>query len=238
MGTLINAGLIVLGGLLGTLLGKKLNSQFQNTLMLANAVAVLFIGLGGALSKMLAVSGTGGSFALETRGTMMVIISLAAGAVIGELLKIEDRIRQFGEWLKIRTGNARDASFVNAFVTASLTVCVGAMAVIGSIQDGIQGDPSILIAKGILDFVIILVMASSLGKGALFSFIPVAAFQGGITLLAKAISPYVTDAAMNNLSYIGSILIFCVGVNLIWPKKIKVANMLPALVIAVVWSLF
>ena len=238
MGTLINAGLIILGGLLGTLAGRKMNTQFQNTLMLANAVAVLFIGLGGALSKMLTITGSGGSFALETRGTMMVIISLAAGAVIGELLKIEERIQQFGEWLKIRTGNAKDASFVNAFVTASLTVCVGAMAVIGSIQDGIRGDHSILIAKGILDFVIILVMASSLGKGALFSFIPVTAFQGTITLLAKAISPYVTDAAMDNLSYIGSILIFCVGINLIWPKKIKVANMLPSLAIAVIWSAF
>ena len=238
MGTLINAVLIILGGLLGSLLGKKLNTQFQNTLMLANAVAVLFIGMGGALSKMLTVTGTGGSYALETQGTMMVIISLAAGAVIGEFLKIEERVSAFGEWLKLKTGNAKDASFVNAFVTASLTVCVGAMAVIGSIQDGIQGDSSILIAKGILDFVIILVMASSLGKGALFSFIPVAVFQGVITLLAKAISPYVTAAAMDNLSYVGSILIFCVGVNLIWPKKIKVANLLPALVIAVLFSLF
>lgn len=238
MGTLINAGLIILGGLLGTLLGKKMNTQFQNTLMIANAVAVLFVGLGGALSKMLTVTGSTGSYALETQGTMMLIISLAAGAVIGEFLKIEDRVQQFGEWLKVRTGNARDASFVSAFVTASLTVCVGAMAVIGSIQDGIQGDPSILIAKGILDFVIILVMASSLGKGALFSFIPVTAFQGTITLLSKAISPYVTAAAMDNLSYVGSVLIFCVGINLIWPKKIKVANLLPSLVIAVLFSLF
>ena len=238
MGTLINAALIVAGGILGTLIGKKLDPQLQKTLMIANAVAVLFVGLGGAVSKMLAVTGSEGSYVLEAKGTMMLVISLAAGAVIGELLKIEQRIRQFGEWLKARTGNAEDRSFVSAFVTASLTVCVGAMAVIGSIQDGISGDPSILVTKGILDFFIILIMASSLGKGALFSFIPVAVFQGVITLLSRSISPYVTTAAMDALSYVGSVLIFCVGINLIWPEKIKVANLLPSLVIAVLFTVF
>jgi len=115
---------------------------------------------------------------------------------------------------------------------ASLTVCIGAMAIVGAIQDGISGDYSTLLTKGILDFVIIMVMASSLGKGALFSFIPVAVLQGSVTLLASAASAFITDAALVNLNLVGSILIFCVGVNLIFPKTIRVANLLPAVVLA------
>ena len=122
---------------------------------------------------------------------------------------------------------------MDAFVTASLTVCIGAMAIVGSIQDGILGDYSILAAKAVLDRIIILVMTCSMGKGCIFSAIPVAVFQGSITALAGLIRPLMTEAALGNLSMIGSILIFCVGVNLVWGKKLKVANMLPAVVFAV-----
>ena len=122
---------------------------------------------------------------------------------------------------------------MDAFVTASLTVCIGAMAIVGSIQDGILGDYSILAAKAVLDLIIILVMTCSMGKGCIFSAIPVAVFQGSITALAGLIRPLMTEAALGNLSMIGSILIFCVGVNLVWGKKLKVANMLPAVVFAV-----
>lgn len=165
----------------------------------------------------------------------MMIFSMAIGSVLGELFDIDRRMKQFGEWLKRKTGNAKDARFVDGFVTASLTVCIGAMAIVGSIQDGIAGDHSTLFAKAILDMIIVMVFATTKGKGCIFSAIPVGILQGSVTLLARLISPYITDHAMENLSYVGSILIFCVGINLFFDKKIKVANMLPALVVAAVW---
>ena len=163
-------------------------------------------------------------------GTLMGAI----GGFIGELLNIEDGFERFGEWLKIKSGNAKDKRFVDAFVTASLTVCIGAMAIVGSIQDGILGDYSILATKAVLDLIIIMVMSCSLGKGAVFSAIPVAVFQGSVTALAGLLRPVMTDAALANLSLIGNVLIFCVGVNLVWGKKVRVANLLPAIVVAVI----
>ena len=203
--------------------------------MMANAVAVLFIGIAGALQCMYVIAEDG---RLGTSGTMMMIASLAIGALAGELIDLEGKIERFGVWLRDKTGNSGDKGFVNAFVTASLTVCVGAMAVVGSIEDGAVGDHSILFAKAVLDLIIIMVMSASLGKGCMFSAIPVGLFQGSVTALAVLIRPYITDAAMNNLSLVGSILIFCVGVNLFWGKKIRVANLLPSLVVAVVWAAF
>ena len=122
---------------------------------------------------------------------------------------------------------------MNAFVTASLTVCIGAMAIVGAIQDGIFGDWSLLATKAVLDFIIIMVMTCSLGKGCAFSAIPVFLFEGGITLFATFLKPIMTDLALDYLSLIGSILIFCVGLNLVWGKKVRVANMLPSVVLAV-----
>ena len=118
-------------------------------------------------------------------------------------------------------------------MTTSLTVCIGAMAIVGSIQDGILGDWSILATKSILDFIIVMILAGSLGKGSIFSAIPVFLLEGLVTVCASFLKPVMTDLAMNYLSMVGSILIFCVGVNLVWGKKIRVANMLPAVVLAV-----
>ena len=234
-GTIINVVFIIAGGLAGVLLGNRLKEQTRETLLLANAVAVLFIGIAGAMQEMFVLAQDG---RLKTTGTMMMIASLAIGAVAGELLDLEGKVERFGEWLKARTGNADDAGFVHAFVTASLTVCIGAMAVVGSIEDGAAGDHSILVAKAVLDLIIVMVMAASMGKGCIFSAIPVGLFQGTITALAVLIRPFITDQAMGNLSLVGSVLIFCVGVNLFWGKKIRVANLLPALVVAVAWSMF
>lgn len=111
------------------------------------------------------------------------------------------------------------------------------MAVVGSIQDGIYGDCSILAAKAALDLIIVLVMTASMGKGCLFSAIPVGIFQGSVTFLSGLIEPFMTETALNNLSLTGSMLIFCVGVNLIWGKKIDVANMLPTLLISMMWGI-
>lgn len=229
LGTIINTLAIILGGLGGLLFGRFLKESVQDALCKACGVSTLFLGIAGALEGMLTVEGTG----VVSGGTMLVIGCIALGSLIGALLNLEDGMERFGQWLKIKTGNARDARFVDAFVTASLTVCIGAMAIVGSIQDGIKGDYSILAAKAVLDFIIVMVMTCSMGKGCIFSAIPVAIFQGSITALAGLIKPLMTDAALSNLSMIGSILIFCVGVNLVWGKKLQVANMLPAVVLAV-----
>ena len=229
LGTIINTLAIILGGLGGLLFGRFLKESVQDALCKACGVSTLFLGITGALEGMLTVEGTG----VVSGGTMLVIGCIALGSLIGALMNLEDGMERFGQWLKIKTGNARDTRFVDAFVTASLTVCIGAMAIVGSIQDGIKGDYSILAAKAVLDFIIIMVMTCSMGKGCIFSAIPVAIFQGSITALAGLIKPLMTDAALSNLSMIGSILIFCVGVNLVWGKKLQVANMLPAVVLAV-----
>lgn len=235
LGTIINVCFIIAGGVAGVLSGNRLSEKSRETLMLANAVAVLFIGIAGALQCMYVMAENG---RLETTGTMMMIASLAIGALVGELIDLEGKIERFGVWLRDKTGNSSDKGFVNAFVTASLTVCIGAMAVVGSIEDGAVGDHSILFAKAVLDLIIIMVMSASLGKGCMFSAIPVGLFQGSVTALAVLIRPYITDTAMNHLSLVGSVLIFCVGVNLFWGKKIRVANLLPSLVVAVVWAAF
>ena len=121
-------------------------------------------------------------------------------------------------------------------MTASLTVCIGAMAIVGSIQDGLTGNYETLAMKAVLDFVIIMVMAASLGKGAIFSAIPVFVLQGSVTLLARLVAPLLSQAAITNLSLVGSVLIFCVGVNLLKDRTFRVANMLPAVIIAVIWT--
>ena len=230
MGTIINTAAIIIGGILGYFFGNLLKERHQNTLNMACGVCVLFIGLAGALEGMLSIDGTN----IVSGHSMLVIACMALGALVGEIINLEDRFEQFGEWLKIKTGNAKDQKFVEGFVTASLTVCIGAMAIVGSIQDGIYGDYSILATKAVLDLIIVMVMTCSLGKGCAFSALPVAVLQGGMTGLARLIEPVMTEEALANLSLIGSVLIFCVGLNLVWGKKIRVANLLPALVIAVI----
>ena len=229
LGTIINTLAILAGGILGMVFGRFFKESVQDALCKICGVCTLFLGIAGALEGMLTVEGTG----VVSGGTMLIIGCLALGSLVGELLDLEGAFERFGQWLKIKTGNAKDKGFVDAFVTASLTVCIGAMAIVGSIQDGILGDYSILAAKAVLDLIIILVMTCSMGKGCIFSAIPVAVFQGSITALAGLIRPLMTEAALGNLSMIGSILIFCVGVNLVWGKKLKVANMLPAVIFAV-----
>ena len=229
LGTIINTAAIVAGGAGGALFGRFLKENVQDTLTKVCGVSTLFIAITGALEQMLTVE----NGAIVSHGAMLVIGCLTIGAVIGELLNLEGAFERFGEWLKQKTGNARDKRFVDAFVTASLTVCIGAMAIVGSIEDGIKGDYSILATKAVLDLIIITVMTGSLGKGCAFSAIPVAILQGTVTVLAGLLRPVMTAGALTNLSLIGSVLIFCVGVNLVWDRGLKVANMLPALVLAV-----
>ena len=227
-GAIINTAAIVAGGLCGHLFGKLLKDRHQETLTMACGVGTLFLSIAGAMNYMLH------NDLLPGGGSMLIIACLALGGLIGEILNIESWFERFGEWLKKKTGNAKDKQFVNGFVTASLTVCIGAMAIMGSIQDGISGDWSTLGAKSILDLVIVMVMTCSMGKGCAFSAIPVLLWEGGLTLLATVIKPILTEAALGYLSLVGSVLIFCVGVNLVWGKKIRVANLLPTVILAVI----
>jgi len=228
LGTLINTVAIILGGVLGGLFGRFLKERHQDSLQKACGVSVLFIAIGGVLEGILTVE----NGSLVSGRAMLLVGSLALGALVGELINIEHWFERFGEWLKRKTGNSKDARFVDGFVTASLTVCIGAMAIVGAIEDGLTGDYSILLTKAILDLIIIMVMTCSLGKGCIFSAIPVFVLQGSVTALAVLIKPLMTEAALGNLSLVGNVLIFCVGVNLIWGKKVRVANLLPAILFA------
>ena len=225
IGTIVNTGAVIEGGLLGITFKKGLTQRFQDTIMQAIGLAVLFIGISGALEKMLIIEGTG----LTAGKTMMCAVSLAAGAAAGEWLNIEKRFVSFGDWLRKKAGRENDSMFIDGFVMTTLTICVGAMAVIGPLQDGLSGDPSMLFTKALLDGIIVAIFAAAFGAGAIFSAVPLFLFQGSITLLARVIQVFLTQAMIDNMSMIGSMLIFCVGANMIFPVKIKVANMLPAL---------
>lgn len=233
LGTLVNVLAIIAGGVGGLLFGRFLSERFQQTILMACGLVVVMLGLSGALTRMIVVGQDG---ALQTRGVIMLVASLALGAVIGELADLDRRFALLGEWLKRRSGNAGDARFVDAFVTASLTVCIGAMAVIGAIEDVLLLDHSILFTKAVIDLVIIMVMASSTGAGAVFSALSVGLFQGVISLLAGALQPILTEEALANLSYVGSVMILGIGINLIRGPRIRVANLLPGLVIAAAWA--
>ncbi len=211
------------------LFGRFVKPRLQDGLTKACGISVLFIGIAGALEKMLSLQGT----SLTSSGTMLIVGCLALGTLIGELLNIEAAFERFGQWLKQKTGNAKDGGFVDAFVSASFTVCIGAMAIVGAIEDGLSGNYSVLTAKAVLDLIIIMIMTCAMGKGCIFSAIPVALLQGSVTVAAKLLQPLMTDAALWNLSMIGSILIFCVGINLVWGKTLRVANMLPAVLLAI-----
>lgn len=232
LGTLVNSAAIIGGGLLGVVGKKWIKDRFRSILNVALGLSIIAMSVSGFVAEMLTVKEGGG---FGTRGTYMVVLSLVIGGFLGELIDLDGKMELFGDFLKKKTGNAKDAAFTEAFVSASLTVCIGAMAVMGSIMDGIAVDHKILFTKAILDFVIIMVMTAAKGKGCIFSFIPVVLFQGTLTALSFLLKPLLNDLAMSNLSMVGSILVLCIGVNLIGDGKfrIKVANLLPAVVLAV-----
>ena len=233
LGTLINSAFVLVGGALGFLFGKALKDSYQDIMVKACGVSTIFIGASGALKYMLVIA----DGALATSGEMMLVISMCLGALIGEVLNIEHHIERFGEWLRLQSHSERDPRFIEGFTSASFTLCIGAMAIIGPMNDALYHDYTLLVTKGILDAIIVMALTSSLGKGAVFSVIPLVLWQGLMTLLAALIGPLMTEAELANLSLVGSVLIFCVGINLVFGKKVKVANFLPALVIAVVWAM-
>lgn len=229
LGTIINTVAVVVGGLIGLLFKKGISERYEKTLMSACGVSTIFIGVTGTLQGMLTfVDGK-----IETQGTMLLIFSLVIGGLIGEFINIEKRMDNLGEKLKKLLHAEKDNKFVDGFVNTSLIICVGAMAIVGSIQDGLTGDYSMLVAKAILDLVIVVIMTSTYGLGAICSAIAIFVYQGAITLLGHFAGNIISDVLIGYLSYIGSALIFCVGINITFGKKIRVGNLLPALIIPV-----
>ena len=231
-GAIINAGAIVIAGFLGMYVGGFIKENIKETVMKANGAATIVIAISGALSKIFVITEDG----ISTQGSVMMVVCIALGAVIGEILHIEDWLERFGGWLKEKSGNSNSVGFIDAFVTTTIIVGVGAMAIVGSIEDGINGNNSILLVKTVLDIVIVMVLSSTLGKGCMFSAIPVLILEGGITLLAQFLAPVMTTQALNAMSLVGNVLILGVGINLIWPKTIRVANLLPAMIFTFIWA--
>lgn len=235
LGTLGNIAAILIGSAVGIILKGGLKKRFQDTIMSALGLAVMFIGISGALQGMLIVK----EGSLDTENIMLMIVSLAIGAFVGEIIDIEARLDRFGEWLKklLKVKGEKGQGFVDGFVNSSLLFCVGAMAIIGSLNDGLAGDPSMLLAKGFIDGVVAIFFASTLGIGVFFSVIPVGIYQGLITFSAKFIEPFLSDRLISEISFIGSILIFGIGINMIFGKKIKCGNILPAVLVPVVYEI-
>ncbi|SFE53005.1 hypothetical protein SAMN04487835_1649 [Sharpea azabuensis] len=228
MGAIVNTLAVIAGSVIGLFFSKGIKEKYQHTIMQALGLSTIFIGLGGALEKILLIK----QHALSSHGSLLIAISLVLGALIGEFFDIEYQFERLGKWLKAKA-KSNDSKFTEAFVSTSLTVCIGAMAIVGSIQDGLVHDPSMLYTKSLLDFIIVIVFASTLGIGSIFAALPILVLEGSLTLFAGALNGILTTAVINNMVMVGNILIVGVGVNLMEAYHIKVANLLPALIIAI-----
>ena len=233
-GTLVNVAAIVLGGLLGLLVRGGLKEHYQDGILKAVGLAIVFLGASGALTGLLTVEG-GRLSTVGGRDTLAMVLAMALGALAGEFVDLDRHMEQLGAWLKAKADRGSDSQFIQGFVTASLTVCIGAMAIVGAIQDGLTGNAATLYTKAVLDFILVMIFASLYGKGAIFSALPVGVLQGTITLFAGLLSPVFRQPVIDNLSFLGNMLIFCVGINLCFGTRFKVANLLPALVLGPVF---
>ncbi len=226
LGVTANALTVILGALIGTVFRKYIPKNLGDVLLKAIGLCVIYIGIDGALNG---------------ENTLILIISIVIGTMIGTLLKLEDRFYRFSENIEKKlvkdTSSSKD-SLASGFISASLLFCVGAMAVIGSLQAGISGDNTMLYTKSILDGISSIVFASTMGIGVFFSSIVVFLYQGVIALLANIVSPYLTDACINEMTSAGSILIMTIGFNMLGITKIKIMDMLPAVFIPIIIFLF
>lgn len=231
LGTIVNAGAIILGALVGLLLKNGISERYKKILMQAIGLSVLIIGISGTLQGMYQVLDTG---KLDRLYVMTMIFSLVIGSLIGETLNIEKKLENLGESLQKRFSNS-GGGFAEGFVTASLVYCIGAMAIMGALEDGLLGNHSTLFAKSILDGVSAIVFSATMGIGVLFSSVPVFLYQGLITLLAGSLKPLLTAEVISQVSVVGSVLILGIGLNILDIKKIKVGNMLPAIFIPIIY---
>lgn len=221
LGTLVNTLAIIAGSLIGLLLRKGISEAYSRTIMHAVGLAVVLIGI---------------KTALKTDAIMVVVLSLAAGSVLGELLSIEDRLERLGN--RIGSRLSKDSQSISkGFVSASLLFCIGAMAIVGSLESGLSGNHQTLFAKSILDLLGSIFFASTLGIGVLLSAVSVFIYQGFITLTASFLRQFLVPEVVSQMSAVGGLLILAIGIGLLEIKKIKVGNMLPAVFIPLVYQM-
>ncbi len=245
LGTLANTAAVLVGSLIGMGLKRGVSPAMERTLTQAIGLCVVFIGGSSTLGAMLTIAESGTK--LQVEGTMLLIVSMVVGTVVGQLVDIEGALNRLGDWLHKKVGRAEQegcdtagSRFTEGFVTSSLIICVGAMAVVGGLYDG-MGQPETLFAKAALDFVIVLMLASTLGVGVAFSALPILVYQGLLATVGLLVGNVMTDAMTSGLSLVGNVLVCAVGLNLLlqtFPSspRIAVGNMLPALVVPVVWE--
>ena len=230
LGTIVNVIAVVTGAVVGILIRSGLSEKIKNIIMHAVGLAVLIIGLSGALQGLFTVAGDG----LDRQFIMLMIASLMIGGITGELLQIETRLERIGEWFQSRFSQS-ESTFARGFVTAGLVYCVGAMAIVGALEDGLTGDATILFSKSILDGVSAVIFAATMGIGVALSALPVLVYQGGITLLAGVLRPFLTATVISQMSLVGGVLIFAIGLNILEVTRIKVGNLLPAVFVPLVY---
>ena len=220
LGTIVNTVSIIVGSLIGLSFKGKIPEKYSQTIMHGIGLAVVLIGI---------------KTALNTDAILIVILSFVIGSIIGELIRIEDRLDQFRDWIGKKL--SKDSKGISkGFVTASLLYCVGAMAIIGSMESGLTGNHQTLFAKSILDGIGSVIFASTLGIGVIFSAVSVFVYQGIITLTASSIKPFLLPEVVSQMSAVGGLLIFAIGLGLLEIKKIKIGNMLPAIFVPLVYQ--
>lgn len=233
LGTLVNVIAIIIGGALGVILKKGIPERFKTTIMQAIGLSVVIVGISGALQGIFTVTNQG---KLDRNYITGMILSLVIGSLVGEAINIEAGLDRLGIWFQNRFAR-NESSFAKGFVMASLVYCVGAMAIVGSLEDGLYGKTDILFAKAMLDGISAIVFSATLGIGVIFSALPVLTYQGAITALAGVLKPLLSDIVVSQMSLVGSVLILAIGFNMLELKKFKVGNMLPAIFIPLIYAL-
>ncbi len=218
-GTIINGVCIIIGTLIGKLL-HRIPEEMKGTVLKAIGLAVMVLGL---------------DMGLKSENFLIVIISLALGAALGEWMGLEDRLNSLGNWIERKIGSKNETSISQGFVTATLIFVIGAMAIIGALDSGIRGDHDVLLTKSIIDGFTSVILTTTLGIGVMFSAIPVMLYQGSIALFATQINRWIPEDVMNmfiaEMTATGGIMIFAIGLNLVGITKIRVANLLPGIII-------
>ena len=227
LGTIVNVIVIIIGGIIGLMLKNGMKQRFCDIFSQACGLSVVFVGAAGAFELILSVH----DGKLTSNHTLLVVFSFVIGGFFGELLNIEKALDSMGHKLKTLVNAKGDHKFVEGFVTASLVFCVGAMSICGPIDEALTGDATTLYVKSILDGVMVIVFTSIYGVGAMFSALTVGIYQGLFTIFGVFIADFMSESLVAMISGIGSILIFAVGANVLWGRKIKVGNLLPALLV-------
>lgn len=223
-GAVVNFFLVILGSLIGLLFKKGIPEKLQNALMTGMAFCVLYIGITGLFE--------------EGTNILVIIVCMALGAVLGELIDLDKRVNNLGLWVEKKVFKNKDTKIAEGFVAATLLFCVGAMTIVGSIDSGISGDNSTLYSKSVIDCVAAAALTSSMGIGVIFASFSTLIIEGGISLLANVISPVLTEYIIAQMSVIGSLLIIALALNMLKITKIKVMNFVPAILLPFVICLF